>query len=168
MCHTRSWSFHVPGCHQWVWPWSSSPGPQVLHCIHSFQNSRQVLNASLSFLTYDKEILSQIWFETDAFFHDVIHCLLLGRKLRFVIKCLSSFALNFNEIKTSSGKLPTTHFADCLCETDDLLNQTSFYCPLPNQEHLTSLFSYKIFLLGLAKSLLLPQVWNKMLIHTRN
>ena len=41
------------------------------------------------------------------FFYDVIHSLLLGKKLRFVIKCLSSFTLNFNKIKTSSGQLPT-------------------------------------------------------------
>lgn len=41
------------------------------------------------------------------FVHDVIHNLSLGRKLRFVMKCSSRFTLNFNEIKTSSGKLPT-------------------------------------------------------------
>ena len=65
------------------------------------------LNPALNSFAYEK--LSQTRFETEVFFffYDVIHSLLLGKKLRFVIKCLSSFTLNFNKIKTSSGQLPT-------------------------------------------------------------
>lgn len=77
-----------------------------LEVMFSSSKSQGDLNNALSSLAHDNEKLSQTWFETE-FFHDIIHNLLLGRKLRFVIKCLSSFTLNFNEIMTFSGKLPT-------------------------------------------------------------
>ena len=83
---------------------SRDSGPGVCHVPN--------LNTALNSFAYEK--LSQTGFETEGFFfffffffYDVIHSLLLGKKLRFVIKCLSSFTLNFNEIKTSSGQLPT-------------------------------------------------------------